>query len=241
MARVNSILRPIGIETQPEASDTASEEVVEVLLSMVQSSVGVVVSPSREGSEADTSDNSGDCQSDCSNNELTMSDLDSSKKAMVAAAAASVGKTFDLGTSTMARDRVRTQEGLSFFAKGFSWAPGSETVLEPWIDKDVVFEDLFITGPHMPPHLVLTDILQNFEVQLHQLTPNTIIHLSKFIWEVSSCGGQPTAEVFAKYYELHYQQKKIKRGESDEALSAQFGCITFHPVDTEVGRSWRLP
>jgi hypothetical protein len=41
------------------------------------------------------------------------------------------------------------------------------------------------------------------------------------------CGGQLTVEVFAKHYELHYQQKKIKKG--DETLIAQFGCITFHP------------
>jgi hypothetical protein len=30
-----------------------------------------------------------------------------------------------------------------------------------------------------------------------------------------------------KHYELHYQQKKVNVG--DEVLSAQFGCITFHP------------
>jgi hypothetical protein len=63
-------------------------------------------------------------------------------------------------------------------------------VPEPRIDEAVVFEDMFAAGPRMPLHLVLTDILQNFQIQLHQLTPNVIVHFLKFIWEVSSCGGR---------------------------------------------------
>jgi hypothetical protein len=64
---------------------------------------------------------------------------------------------------------------------------------------------------------------------MHQLTSNAIIQIGRFIWAVSSCRGHPTAEVFTKYYDLHYQQKKIKRDRSEEALNAQFGCITIHP------------
>jgi hypothetical protein len=62
-----------------------------------------------------------------------------------------------------------------------------------------------------------------FKIQLHQRTPNNILQLSKFFWDV-----RRTVEVFAKQYELHYQQKKIKKGD-DEDLNAQFECITFHP------------
>jgi hypothetical protein len=81
----------------------------------------------------------------------------------------------------------------------------------------------------MPPHPVLVGILQKFRVQLYQLTPNAIVQIGKFIWAVSSCEGRPTANVFAKYYELHYQKKKIRLDGSDNTLGAQFGCITFHP------------
>jgi hypothetical protein len=31
--------------------------------------------------------------------------------------------------------------------------------------------------------------MQKFQIELHQLTPNTIVQLSKFVWVVSSCGG----------------------------------------------------
>jgi hypothetical protein len=102
-------------------------------------------------------------------------------------------------------------------------------VPNPRPDEAVVFEDFFVAGLHMPPHLVLLDILRKFRVQLHQLTSNTIVHISKFIWAVTSCGGRPTADVFAQHYELHYQNKKIQLEGSESTLVAQFAYITFHP------------
>jgi hypothetical protein len=45
----------------------------------------------------------------------------------------------------------------------------------------VGFEDLFSTGLRMPPHLELTDNLQKIHVQLHQLMPNAILQIGKFI------------------------------------------------------------
>jgi hypothetical protein len=113
-------------------------------------------------------------------------------------------------------------------------------VPEPRIDEAVVFEDMFVAGPRMPLHLVLTDILQNFQIQLHQLTPNVIVrnslpNIMSFTQQKEIKRGESYESLraqfgfSAKYYELHYQQKEIKRGESYESLRAQFGCITFHP------------
>jgi hypothetical protein len=45
----------------------------------------------------------------------------------------------------------------------------------------MVFEDYFTTGLCMPPHPVLLDILRKFRVLLHQLTPNAIVQIEKFI------------------------------------------------------------
>jgi hypothetical protein len=70
------------------------------------------------------------------------------------------------------------------------------------------------------------DILLKFQVQLNQLTPNAITQLSKYFWVVISFGGVPSADVFAKRYELQYQPKKIDVDEA--AMQAQFGCINFH-------------
>jgi hypothetical protein len=59
--------------------------------------------------------------------------------------------------------------------------------------------------------------------------PNGIVQIGMFIWDVTSYGGRPTANVFAQHYELHYQNKKIQLEGSESTLDAQFGCITFHP------------
>jgi hypothetical protein len=67
-----------------------------------------------------------------------------------------------------------------------------------------VFKDFFTAGLRIPPHPVLLDILHKFHVQLHQLTSNTIVQISMFIWVVASYRGCPNDEVFAHHYELDY-------------------------------------
>jgi hypothetical protein len=113
-------------------------------------------------------------------------------------------------------------------------APGTESVPEPHgysqqIPSRTAPFDFFVAGLHMPPHPVLVDILRKFRVQLHHLTLNAIVHISKFIWAVTSCGIYLTANVFAQHYELHYQNKKIHLEGCETTLFAQFGYITFHP------------
>jgi hypothetical protein len=71
--------------------------------------------------------------------------------------------------------RIRVMEGVSYFTKGHTRTPGSETVPTLWADEAVVFEYLFTTGLCMPPHSVLMDILQKNQVQLHQVTPNVVV------------------------------------------------------------------
>jgi hypothetical protein len=122
----------------------------------------VIASPSREGfgAYASDGDGDGDSKSENSSDELTESESDSTKRAKVAAAATTAGITFDFGSSTIGKDQIWTMEGLRNFAKGSTRPPGSKSVPEPQVDEVVVFEDLFATRLHMPPHLTLTDILQ---------------------------------------------------------------------------------
>jgi hypothetical protein len=68
-----------------------------------------------------------------------------------------------------------------YFPKGYDREPGAEYVPDPHENEAAVFEDFFVAGLCMPPHPVLLDILRKFWVQLHQLTPNAIIQISKFI------------------------------------------------------------
>jgi hypothetical protein len=65
--------------------------------------------------------------------------------------------------------------------------------------------------------------LRRLNVQVHQLTPNAMVALSKYVWATTSNGGQPSVEVFVKYYCLHWQKRMIGN------KIAQFGSCTFTP------------
>jgi hypothetical protein len=103
------------------------------------------------------------------------------------------------------------------------WArPGAEEIPEPEGEL-VVFEAFFIASLRLPTHHFVAEVLQRFEVQVHQLTPNVVVALAKYVWAVFSCGGQPSVEIFAKNYYLHWQKRKTG------GKIAQFGSYTFTP------------
>jgi hypothetical protein len=91
-----------------------------------------------------------------------------------------------------------------YFPKGKGRELKEETISKPHPDEAVIFEEFLSACLWMPPHPVLADILLKFQVQIHQLTPNAIVQLSKYIWVVSSFEGVPSTEGFAKRYDLHY-------------------------------------
>jgi hypothetical protein len=105
--------------------------------------------------------------------------------------------------------RIHGMIDNSYFANGMGREPREETVPEPHIDKAVLFELLFTGGLRMPPHRVLVAILLKYQIQVHQLTPNAIVQLSKYIWAIMRFGGVLSAEGFAKRYNLHYQPRKM--------------------------------
>jgi hypothetical protein len=63
---------------------------------------------------------------------------------------------------------------------------GEETIPKPESDEVVVFKSFFKVGLMFPLHGMIADVLENFEIYLHQLTPNAIIRLSVFIWDLQS-------------------------------------------------------
>jgi hypothetical protein len=81
----------------------------------------------------------------------------------------------------------------------------------------------FAAGLRLPTHRFMGEVLRRVEVQVHQLTPNAVVALAKYVWATTSYGGQPSVEVFAKHYCLHWQKRKIGN------KIAQFGSCTFTP------------
>jgi hypothetical protein len=69
---------------------------------------------------------------------------------------------------------------------------------------------------------MIGEVLENYEIYLHQLTPNAIVRLSIFIWALRSQGTNPNAEAFSRVHELHYQVKAREDG-----LHENFDCYNF--------------
>jgi hypothetical protein len=78
----------------------------------------------------------------------------------------------------------------------------------------------------MTPHPALTEILLKYRVQLHQLTPNDFVQLSKYFWAVLSFDGVSSSDGFARHYKLHYQPKKVVVVGFKKYQ--QFDVINFH-------------
>jgi hypothetical protein len=158
----------------------------------------------------------------------------------VAVAAALAGISYGFGPSNITKTQLGMMESYAhYFPKGYSQPPGIESVPEPRANEAVIFEDFFIVGLRMLPHPVLVDILRKFLMQLHHLTPNAIVQISKFIWAVTSCEGHPTADVFTQHYELHYQNKKVHLEGCETTLAAQFGCVIGGNLTLTVRNKWR--
>jgi hypothetical protein len=118
------------------------------------------------------------------------------------------GDTVDFGVSRMSSVRVQDMQRLGYFGSGVARVPGTEEVPAPEGEL-VVFEAFFAVGLRLPAHRFVGEVLRRFSVQIHQLTPNAVVALSKYVWATTSYGGQPSVEVFAKYYCLHWQKRMI--------------------------------
>jgi hypothetical protein len=103
------------------------------------------------------------------------------------------GHTFEFGISRIFLGHVLEMQRLGYFGSG---------VLEPEGEL-VMFEAFFVAGLCLPAHRFVVEFLRIFEVQIHQLTQNSMAALVKYVWVVSSYSGEPSVEVFAKNCCLH--------------------------------------
>jgi len=98
----------------------------------------------------------------------------------VAAEELRAGDTMDFGVSRMSSVRVQDMQQLGYFGGGVARVPGTEEVPEPEGEL-VVFEAFFAAGLRLPTHRFVGEVLRRFNVQIHQLTPNAVVALSKYV------------------------------------------------------------
>jgi hypothetical protein len=131
----------------------------------------------------------------------------------------------DFEKSTMSEADMPMMMKLGYFGeaeKKLIRFAGEETTPTPKNNEVVVFKSFFRAGLRFPLNEMIGEVLDNFEIFLHQLTPNAIVRLSIFIWALRSQGMDPNAEAFCRVHELHYQTKAREDG-----LHENFGCYNF--------------
>jgi hypothetical protein len=90
------------------------------------------------------------------------------------------GHTVEFGTSVIYSDHVHEMQCLGYFGNGVGRALGAEDVPEPEGDL-VVFEAFFTAGLRLLAHQFVVEVLRKFEIQIHQLMPNTMVALVKYV------------------------------------------------------------
>jgi hypothetical protein len=91
-----------------------------------------------------------------------------------------LGHTVEFGTSRIFSGRVMEMQRLGYFGNGVGRAPGAEQVPEPEGEL-IVFDAFFAVGLRLPTHRFMVEVLRRFEVHVHQLTPNVVVALAKYV------------------------------------------------------------
>jgi hypothetical protein len=209
MARVHSIARITRDGEETEATETATISEV-----MRQSGLVVLEGASDEGAPASKAEQADIEEGDDGQEEIDYNTTMPSKPSHL-----------DFGKSTVSEADMPMMTKLGYFGEAENKLirfGGEETITKPENDEVVVFKSFFKAGLRFPLHEMIVDVLENFEIYLHQLTPNAIVRLSVFIWALRSQGVEPLAEVFCRVHELHYQTKAREDG-----LHENFDCYNF--------------
>jgi hypothetical protein len=64
-----------------------------------------------------------------------------------------------------------------------------------------------------------------YNIQIHQLTPNSIPQVLKFLWACRTFDRDNDVETFVRHFKIHWARKVITV--EDEEREAQYGCCTF--------------
>jgi hypothetical protein len=209
MARVRSTARVTRDGEETEAAETAPISEVLRRLGLVETEgASDEDAPITEAEQADIE------EGDVGEEEIDFNTIMPSKPSHL-----------DFGKSTVSEADMAMMTKLGYFReanKGLIRFGGEETIPKPENDEVVVFKSFFKAGLRFPLHGMIADVLENFEIYLYQLTPNTIVRLIVYIWALRSQGVEPLAEAFCRVHELHYQTKAREDG-----LHENFGCYNF--------------
>jgi hypothetical protein len=167
MAKVRSTARVTHDEEEAEASETAPISEV-----MRRSGLVVIEGASDEDAPAVETEQADIEEVDAGEEEIDYSIMPSKPSHL------------EFGKSTVSEADMPMMTKLGYFGeaeKKLIRFGGEEITPKPESAEVVVFRSFFKAGLRFPLHEMIADVLENFEIYLHQLTPNAIVRLSVFI------------------------------------------------------------
>jgi hypothetical protein len=112
-------------------------------------------------------------------------------------------KTCFMGRSLMTQAELDALRLDGCFEPGVCRLPGKETTPKPRKNESVVFRDFFTAGLRLWCQIDFAEILATYNVQHHQLTPNSITQVMKFLWACRTFAGDNDVETFIRHFEIH--------------------------------------
>jgi hypothetical protein len=122
---------------------------------------------------------------------------------------------------------IRDYEAAGFFPVGTGRAPLDEQTPTPEDGEVIVFRDFFTCGLRFPCDPILPAILDTFFVKIHQLSPNSFLEVSRFIWIMKTFSCNFRADVFARFIEQVIVLDVIKVDEG-RFYEAHYTCCGFN-------------
>jgi hypothetical protein len=135
--------------------------------------------------------------------------------------------SFVFGESKVTTNMIRDYEAAGFFPVGTGRAPLDEQTPTPEDGEVIVFCDFFICGLRFPGDPIFLAILNTFSMKIHQLSPNSFLEVSRFIWIMKTSGCNFGADVFARFFELVIVPDVIKVDDG-QFYEAHYTCCTFN-------------
>jgi hypothetical protein len=127
---------------------------------------------------------SGNCEDrEIRSEEEDFKEIDADLKDLVTAKRSkSLPAALVFGESKVTANLIREYEAAGFFPTGTRRAPLDKQTPTPEDGEVVVFHDFFTCRLRFPCDPILPAILGTFSVKIHQLSPNSFLEISKFIW-----------------------------------------------------------
>lgn len=127
-------------------------------------------------------------------------------------------------------DRYMADGLISSQIRSLCRATEQEEVPEPKPYEAVVFHDFFVVGLRFPCENLLSEVLERFNLQLHQLTPNAFSRLGIFAMALKMMGCQLNVNTFTRYYESQLHEKVVTNRRTKLESRVEFGSYNFVPI-----------